>query len=106
MCDGDPGGECRKRRSKRARRVALNDEQIGRRPQLPQERCGDTANVPVRIFLPGAIKPPEHKIGKPEFVWIEAWMLTGQDHAWRKVAGGERASHGRQLDCFGPGAQG
>jgi hypothetical protein len=58
----------------------------------------------VRIVLPGAIKPLGGKMAKAIFAWIERGMLAGDDEAGGQPALLECVRDGRQLDCFGPGA--
>ena len=56
MRDRNAGGEAGERGAERARRVALDDQQVGRRPSNGRERRGDRADVRVRVFLAGAIE--------------------------------------------------
>jgi hypothetical protein len=60
--------------------------------------------MPVRVLLTRAIQPLDAESPKTELWRVEARMLARQDECRDDAALGERASDGRELDCFGPGA--
>ena len=104
MRDGQSSPEPGDRPAERARRVALDDQQI--RPLLKrlQKRAGDVLDVPVRIGRARAMELRRVAVAKTVIGGIEAGMLPGDNQRGLQVEAGERAGDGRQLDRFGPGA--
>ena len=83
-------GECG---TQRARRVALDDEQIRCGAQARKQRRGHCANVSVRIFVAGTIQCLEREAIEIEFPGRET-VLAGEDQRRRKASRGERAGEG------------
>lgn len=102
--DRNAGGEGRERSAERARRIALDDEQVDALAKQRRDALGDALRVNVGIGLAGAIEPLRGEAVQTEFRGVEAWMLAGQDQPRPKSARDERVSDRGKLDRFGPGS--
>jgi hypothetical protein len=101
--DGHPSREPGECRTHRARRVSLDDKQIGRSRKARQQRGRHGADMAVRILLAGTFQPLGRIAIQPEVHRIERRMLAGDDQSRRQPAFGEGMRQRRQLDCFRPG---
>jgi hypothetical protein len=101
--DRDSGSERREGATESARRVSLDDEQIGRLAKLGQDCGRDASDVRMRVFRTGAAEPRRRKGAHVEIRGIKL-VLPGQDerrsHASRRQRPGDRC----KLDRFGSGA--
>jgi hypothetical protein len=104
VCDGNAGAEARKRGAKRARRIALDHQQVGRVCKQRRKRRGHRLDVAVRVLLAGAAERDAGKAAEPELGGIEQRMLSGEDQDRREASRGQRAGYRRELDGFRPGA--
>jgi hypothetical protein len=84
-------GECA---PKRARCVALDDEEIGRLAKARPNRLRHAPHMRMRILRARALEPNDRKGGKPVLGRIEIGMLPGQDqhraHAECRESSGNR----------------
>ena len=102
--DGYCRGESRQRPAKRARRVALDDEQVGGLAQLRQDRRGHGLDVRMRVLRPRAIQSRRRISAEAMVGGVEVGVLAGQDQSRLHIASRERSGDGGKLDRFGPGA--
>jgi len=104
MGERDRGCERGARAAERARRIALDDQQVGRPREQRSKRGFDFADVRVGILLAGTVEM-ERGINVQAMVpWIERSMLPGEDERGRQPALGERVGDGGEFDRFRPGA--
>jgi hypothetical protein len=96
-------GETGEGRSKRARSIALDDEQGWAAVKQRRERRGDPGNVRVRVLFPRKLEPPRREMPKAVFVEVKAGVLAGNEQRRRDPAFGESAGDRSQLDRFRPG---
>ena len=90
--------------AERARRVALDDQQVGRGREQRSKRGFDPGDMRVGVLLAGAIEMQRGIYVQPMVARIEPSMLAGEDQRGRQPALGERMCEGGELDGFGPGA--
>jgi hypothetical protein len=102
--NGYSGVEARERRADGARRVALNDQEVGQWTQQRHKRGSDQAGVGIGVRFPGAAETDRAITLQPIFAGIERRMLAGQDQARAQAARAKRVGDGGKLDRFGPGA--
>jgi hypothetical protein len=96
--DGSEGGQ---RTAKRARRVALDDKQVGRLAQLRQDGRGDAPDVRVRVRGSRTVKPRRRISTEAVVGGVEVGMLAGENQARPNVARRQRPGDGCELDRFG-----
>lgn len=90
--------------SERARRITLDDEQVGpASAELRRYRGNNGLDVRMRILCAGAAEPRRGIGGEIEFGRIEI-VLASQDQRWANAALGKRSGHWGKLNCFGSGA--
>ena len=78
MCHGDGGDEARQGAAERARRVTLDDEQIGPSAKLRLDCRRDGLDMRMRVLRAGAVEPRHWIAAKIEVGRIEV-VLAGQD---------------------------
>jgi hypothetical protein len=78
----------------RARRVALDDEQVRPPPKPWADRGIDLADVRVRVFLARAVEPVGRQAAEPELARVKPGMLAGQDEPRRMAVRGQRLRDG------------
>jgi hypothetical protein len=100
-CAGSRGA----RTAKRARCIALHDQQVGGAASEDRlERTGDPRGMRMRVFLTGA---PEIDclVGVKAVVGeVKAGMLARDDQRRKEPARCQRVSQGSEFDSFRPGA--
>jgi len=105
MCHGNTCGEARERPAERARRVALDDQQIGRSAnEQRQKRLGDGADMGVGVFASRLAQVDARISIEAEVALVQVRVLTGEDHRRHHAALRKRARNGLHLDGFGSGA--
>jgi hypothetical protein len=104
VSDRDAGSESGERSAKRARRVALDDQQVRRRADQRRDCGGDPADMRIRIRFAGAIEPDRAILAKAMLSRIERGMLAGEDQARLQPPRGQRVGDGGKFDRFGSGA--
>jgi hypothetical protein len=92
------------RAAERARRIALDDQQVGRPREQRSKRGFDFADVRVGILLAGAAEMERGIVRQAVVSRLERSMLPGEDERGRQPALGERAGDGGEFDRFRPGA--
>jgi hypothetical protein len=102
--DRNARGECGERRAKRARGIALDDQQVGNFAQSRKQRRRHSADVKVRVFLARQTKCDAAIVDEVKVVRIEPAMLSGVDDRWHNAPRCERMGDWRKLDRFWPGA--
>ena len=91
MRDRDCGDTSRERSAERARRVALDDQQVRRLAQLRQDRRGDALDVRMRVLRPRAVQPGRRVSAKAMIGGVEVDMLAGEDQARPYIASRKRS---------------
>ena len=104
MGDGNAALEPGLGGAKRARRVALNDEQGGRGREALAKRPPDACDMGVGLREAGTIKLNARHMAEVVIGKIEAGMLTCGDDQAAKTARRERGGDRRQLYGFGTSA--
>ena len=104
MRDRDASGKTAQCRAERARRVALDDQQMRSRYEQVANGRRDLADVDVRILLSGKPEIDQREPAQAEIRRLQRFMLSGDDQARPKPARGERVGDRREFDGFGPGA--
>jgi hypothetical protein len=102
--NGCSGVEARARRADGARRIALNDQEVGQWTQQRHKRGFDQASVGIGVRFPRAAETDGAIALQSMLMWIERRMLAGQDQARAQAARAKRVGDGGKLDRFGPGA--
>ncbi len=100
----DRGCQRAARAAERARRIALDDQQVGRLREQRSKRGFDFAHVRVGILLAGTAELERGINVQAMVARIERSMLPGEDERGRQPALGERAGDGGEFDRFRPGA--
>ncbi|HEX6072098.1 MAG TPA: hypothetical protein VFY95_03725 [Sphingomicrobium sp.] len=93
MGHADAGSEACERSTETARRIALDDEQVGRRAKQRKKRRGDVPHVGVRILLPGTVEEEPAIIVKREVAGIDR-LLPGENQRRVDAPRPERGCHG------------
>jgi hypothetical protein len=83
---------CRTSTAKRARRISLDDQQVGLVAEQGPQRRLHVAHVLVRVGLSGAAQVERGIIGQPMVPGIQQGMLAGEDKRRLKPPRGERVS--------------
>ena len=96
----EPGEGC----PERARRVALDHQQIRRRTETREQGRRHLADVDVGVFLARAAEPQFRIDPEAELIGIEIRMLPGEHERRRYAERAKRPGDGCQFDCFRPGA--
>ena len=104
MRDGNGAIEPGQSGAERARRVALDDQQSGRRGEMPAQRAPNPGDMGIGMGQAGAIEVEPAQMREAMLGRIEAGMLAGEDQPGVEPAVGERGGDWRQFDSFGPGA--
>ena len=104
MRDRDPGDEGSQRAAKRARRVALNDDEVRRLTQKRQKGAGHRLDMDVRVLVARAIQFDPGEGLQPELVRRQRGMLPGEDQRRDQAVRRKGIGDGFELDGFGPGA--
>jgi len=87
--------EARHGAAESARRVALDNKQIGTVPQQRKQRRRDLPHMLVRILLAVAAEAEAGIAAKAEIARIEPGMLTRKDESRLNPTRGERMGKGR-----------
>ena len=90
MSDRHSSGEAGQGCAQRARRIALDDEQVELEAKCGKQRGGDCLNVAVRVLFAGALKVTDRDATEAERRRIKVRVLAGQDEARREPALDER----------------
>src|SRR6185436_19965865 len=104
MGERDRGCERGPRAAERARRIALDDQQVGWPREQRSKRRFDFADVRVGILFAGTVELERGINVQAMVAWIERSMLPGEDERGRQPAFGECSCDGGEFDCFRPGA--
>ena len=93
-----------KRAAKRARRIALHDQQVGAIGEYRLERGNDLRGMGMRVFFAGA-REVDCRVGVEAVVGkVKPGMLAGDDQRRNEPARGQRVGHGSEFYGFWPGA--
>ena len=102
--DRDGGDEPRQSAAEGARRIALDDQQVGTPAKLRLDRRGDALDVRMRVFRRRGSGAASLDKRRGRIRRDRGLMLPGQDqrraHAARRQRSGDRG----KFDRFGPGA--
>ena len=104
MSDRDARRRCGAGSADRARRIALDDQQVRRIAGQRAERRLDRARVGVRILVAGTAEMHRRIAAQAVLGRVERLMLAGEDEPRLEAALGERVRDRGEFDGFRPGA--
>lgn len=104
MRNRDVRGEGSESCSKRAGRIALNNDEIRLLAKLLLKRCSHCSDMPMRVGLASAEQLPSAEAVETKIAWAQVGVLPREDERRRKLALGERVRDGGQFYGFRPGA--